>query len=349
MFGIAKKQTGVATRWTSEIADNVIALAWSPDSAFVAAAAVSGPITLFDAASGAVRHELAGHGFGTTAIAWHPSEPLLASAGQDGKIRIWGVESGLERAQMVGGAAWVEQIAWSPDGAYLASAAGKKLRFWDRTGVLLQECVDHASTIADLAWKPTPLRGKNQPALATASYGGIRLWRPTQAEPTREFVWKGSSLVLQWSPTAAYIATGDQDSTVHFWITTSGKDLQMYGYPGKVKELAWDQAGRFLATGGSPTVVIWDCSGKGPENTKPLMLEGHTDSLTALQYQPRGALLASGGADGLVMLWQPTASKRPLATMEHADSVASLVWSPDNTLLAIGGAAGAVRLLEVGM
>ena len=121
----------------------------------------------------------------------------------------------------------------------------------------------------------------------------------------------------------------------------------MYGYPGKVKELAWNESGRFLATGGSPTVNVWDCSGKGPENTKPLMLKGHTDSLTALQYQSQGALLVSGGADGVVLLWQPTASKRPLATIEHANPVASVAWSPNNNLVAIGGDAGAVLLLAV--
>ncbi len=347
MVAQAKKQTGtLAARWTSELSDHVIALAWSPDSTTLAAASVSGPITLFDAITGAVRHQLPGHGFGTTALAWHPTEPLLASAGQDGTVRVWGAESGLERAQMAGGAAWVESLAWSPDGTYLATASGKKLRFWDSAGTLIQECADHDATIVHIGWKPIAQRGKNLPVLATASYGGIRLWSPSRAEVAREFVWKGSSLVLQWSPDGAYIATGDQDSTVHFWITKTGRDLQMYGYPAKVKELAWDCTSRYLATGGSDTVIVWDCSGKGPENSKPIMLKGHTDMLTTLQYQPRGPLLMSGGADAQVMLWQPNASRRPLAMVACADPIATLAWSPSSTLVAVGGAAGAVMLLE---
>ena len=38
----------------------------------------------------------------------------------------------------------------------------------------------------------------------------------------------------------------------------------MYGFPTKVLELSWNSTGRWLATGGSSSVILWDCSGKGP-------------------------------------------------------------------------------------
>ena len=41
--------------------------------------------------------------------------------------------------------------------------------------------------------------------------------------------------MIPWSPDGKYIATGDQDSTVHFWIMSTGDDLQMSGYPTKVR------------------------------------------------------------------------------------------------------------------
>ena len=87
-------QPRMEARWRQSVGDHVIALAWSPDGSVVAAAAVSGPITLHDMTNGAVRHTLPGHAFGTAALSWHPKEPFLASAGQDGKVRVWNTTDG---------------------------------------------------------------------------------------------------------------------------------------------------------------------------------------------------------------------------------------------------------------
>ncbi len=111
------------------------------------------------------------------------------------------------------------------------------------------------------------------------------------------FAWKGSILTLAWSPDGRYLVHGDQDATVHFWVLASGKDYQMWGYPTKVRELAWDHTSRYLATGGGPVVVVWDYAGKGPQSSKPLMLEAHEDFLSALAFQHTGPLLASGGIE----------------------------------------------------
>src|SRR5260221_14213499 len=43
-----------------------------------------------------------------------------------------------------------------------------------------------------------------------------------------------------------YIATGDQDSTVHFWKVASGRDLMAQGYATKVRNLSWDSSSRYL-------------------------------------------------------------------------------------------------------
>jgi WD40 repeat protein len=158
--------------------------------------------------------------------------------------------------------------------------------------------------------------------------------------------WKGSTLVVAWSPDGRYIATGDQDATVHFWVVKSGEDLQMWGYPTKVRELSWDGASRYLATGGGPAVTVWDCSGKGPAGTTPLSLEAHEDYVSALAFQGAGPLLASGGEDGIVALWRPGASKMPRALENLGAAVSGLAWSPDDRAVAAGGEDGGVAALE---
>lgn len=351
-------------RWRAEIDDHVIALAWSPDGRTLAAAAVSGPITIYDAATGAARVTLAGHDFGTTAISWSACGRHFASAGQDGMIRLWDLEAGAPRLELRGGAAWVERLAWTPaarqrypanvprgknatpaapppsvdDAPLLASAAGRVVRLWDTDGALVREWNQHSSTVADLAWKP------GARLLAVATYGGLTLYLPEAEEARARYQWQGSTLVIAWSPDGAYIATGDQDSTVHFWYAATGEDLQMWGYPTKVRELAWDPASRWLATGGGADVTVWNCSGKGPAGTRPLQLQAHDDRVSALAWQARGALLASGGADGLVILWRPDRGTRSVAETGFNVEVTALAWSPDDRMLAVGTATGSVAL-----
>ncbi len=341
MFGIGNTPTRrpkLLRRWQASLDDHVIALAWSPDGQTLAAAAVSGPVTLFDGRTGRVRHALPGHGFGTAALAWHPQGHLLASAGQDGKAIVWDRATGRLHRALDGGAAWVERVAWHPAGTWLATAAVRTVRLWDAAGQFVREFGPHPSTVADIRWAP------DGSALAAAAYGQLALWRPERTEPAGVFRWKGSILALAWSPDGKYIATGDQDCTVHFWTVATGQDLMMSGYPTKVRELAWDPTSRYLATGGGPAPCVWDVSGTGPEGTEPVQLEGHQDNVTALAFQHAGPLLASAGAEGLALVWHPEKSRRPLARATAPAALTQLAWSTEDQRLAVATAAGAVTV-----
>ena len=335
-------QPPIKALWRSNIDDHPIGLAWSPDGQLLAVAEVSGPITLFNGVDGSVQRRLSGHDFDTMAISWHCDSRLLASVGQDGKVRLWDAETGLQRAEMAGGSSWVERVAFSPAGDWLVSAAGRKLRLWNDRGDLIREYPDANSTITDIKWRHD---GKQ---FAISAYNGVVLYDPTKAEPLRRFEWQGSTLTLAWSPDSKYIATGDQDSTVHFWIARTGQDLQMWGYETKVLELAWSFNSRYLATGGGTQAVIWDCSGKGPENTRPQMLEGHQQLIKHLQFQRRGMLLASGGNEGMLAIWQVKKKKTAmLADAVFKAPIAGLAWSPDDHRIAVADESGTLSIAAV--
>lgn len=325
--------------WVDEgLGEHVIALEWSPDGRAVAAAAVGGPIIVLDGRTGERLAALNGHGFGTTALSWSANSRRLASSGQDGKVRIWDPAAGRLHAECDGGSAWVERVAWCPAASLLASAAGRKLRLWDGDGRPVRSLPDHPSTIADIRWKP------GSRALASAAYGRLALWMPDRDEPVRRFEWKGSMLVLAWSPDGRYIATGNQDSTVHFWETKTGEDLQMWGYPTKVRELAWDPTGRFLATGGGPDACVWDFSGKGPARTQPLQFRLKGALVTALAFRPKvpEPLLAAGFADGSMGLWRLGRKATRVDLFQLDAAMAQMAWRPDGKVLALATEAGGV-------
>ncbi len=333
---IAPREGTLGVRWRAKVEDCAIALGFSPAGDALAAAAASGPVAVLDRASGAGRHALAGHRNGTMDLDWSADGRRLATAGQDGLVRLW--EGGALAGELPGGSEWVERVAFQPRGATLASAAGRRLRLWRADGGLEHDFAPHASTVCDIGWRP------DGGELVSAAYGGLTFWRPGSPEAVRRLEWKGSILALAWSPDGRHLATGDQDATVHFWIVAQGKDLQMSGYPAKVRELSWDSGGRYLATGGSPLVTIWDTGGRGPEGTRPQQLEGHEGFLSALAWQRRSGYLASGCRAGRVVVWHPSRSKRPLAALDFGSSITRLEWSPDDRALAIAAADGTVAV-----
>lgn len=334
-------------RWRIVVDGHIICLRWAPHGGWLAAATADGPITILSAA-GERLYELPGHTMGTIALDWHPDGRLLASVGQDGCVRLWDSATGTQVQVLHHATSWVERVRYHPSGRYLAAAAGKELWVWDALAHRVCTHRDHASTIADIAWKP----GTEQ--IAAVAYGGTTLWALDNPMPLRRYPWKGSSLVLAWSPDATMFATGDQDQSVHFWYADTGRDLQMWGYETKMRELAWDPSSRYLATGGGSDPVVWDtrASKKGPEGSKPVMLNLHTAYLSALTYQHAEtkvapALLASAGQDGLVALWCPTRGQQPLAKHGFNTPVSQLAFSPDDRALAVGAEDGTLALLAL--
>jgi len=340
-----EKAAELALVWAGEVGDHVIGMGISGNQRWLAAASISGPVKVFAIDTGSCRHRLSGHPPGTLSLAWHPRLPVLASSGQDGKIRLWDGEEGQLLGAFPGGAGWVERAVWHGGGKWLASAAGRRVRMWRHEPAgglsLWYESPEHASTVADLGWCPTG----RKPLLASAAYGQMRFWQPDQSEPVRRFEWKGAVLKLVWSPDGRFVATGEQDATIHFWIARTGRDLQMWGYAQKVRELAWDAASRYLATGGGWRVTVWDCGGKGPAGSRPIELDVHPEPVAALAFHPRRPLLASGCGAGVIGLWS-LGRRQLLGKAFLPAGISQLCWSADGGLLAVGTEVGSVAVFR---
>jgi WD40 repeat protein len=178
----------------------------------------------------------------------------------------------------------------------LATGAGKQLRFWSARGRLLEKAEPHEGTIAALFWLPDGLTA------CTASYGGLRFHAPGTAKAQRTLDCKGSHLAAAPRGDGHFIASGTQEGTVQVWRLKTGKVLEMSGYPGKVRALAWSPSGGLLATCASGAVVLWSFRGKGPAGQKPEMLKGVAGRASALAFFGERALLCAG-EDGALHAW----------------------------------------------
>ena len=331
--------------WHAKLDDFITQIAWSPDGALLAAASVSGQVAIYEVAKQRPLHLLEqAHADGCDALAWRPDGKALATAGRDGKWRLWDAAEGKQLAEHETGAAWPEHAVWSAPGkggSRLAISAGSKVSLWDEQGEPIGEPSSLTRAVVDLAWV---IGGRT---LALTISTGIFLREDGTNEEGRAFMARDPILGMAMSPSGKWLLTGNQDCSIHVWNTDSGAEMHMRGYAAKVRQLAWHRGSRWVATGGGPTIPVWDCSGRGPEGRTPTMLEWHTDQITALHYQPNGDWLASGARDGGVAVWSPTQRETLITGGKISSGVTRVAWSPDGKLLAASGEAGEVQILAV--
>lgn len=318
--------------WILDLGEPVASLSVSPDGSHAAVIGTEGNAWIVNAAEGRVTRTFRAHEEGGFRAGWSPAGNVVATSGQDGQIGLWDPLTGERIQSFPAGAAWAEQLAWAPRGDELAVSAGKVLTLWKPSQGVVHTLKDHKSTIAALAWRADGSR------LAAACYGGVAVYDPASGRKTDDLPWKTSLVSLAISPDSRWVVAGTQELSVQIWPLPfrEGEELAMSGYSAKVRDLAWHQSGRYLATGGGEEIMVWDCSGAGPAGTTPRILQGHGGKVSALAYQRVGHVLASGAQDGTILFWNAGKSSQPLRMVRLAAAVTALQWAPDGKKVLVG-------------
>ena len=329
--------------WRLRLEEHIRSFAWAPDGTRVAVALADGILAVVSLAEGKLERVFEAHRHGAQAVAWMPFPAVIVTGGEDGNVKWWRALTGELICERPGGAAWVEHVKCSPDGLFVATAAGKHLRVWNASGEQVFASDAHASSITSLAWR------NDSHAVVTTNSGGVQVFELRSTQPISTLPGQAIYLNCAWSPDGKHLAAGAQENSVTYWKLPLGKKkpaLHMSGYPGKVRPLAWDRTSRLLATGGGELVTVWDVSGKGPRGTKPEQLAGHETKLTALTFQTRGDVLASGCQEGRVCLWHPAQTDKGLCAAKLESEITQLAFSPDGKQLLIATADGQLQLIR---
>ncbi len=212
-----------------------------------------------------------------TAAAISLDSTLVATGCVDGMIYLWNVETQVLLHTFIGHTGLINALAFSPDKTCLVSAGGHKMEIKEQDGEVYIFC------------------DGNNPGDQTAKVWDIRtgteiasLQHPTGVQE------------VVFSPDGKCLATSSEIN-VNLWdIKTWKKNVTLEDV--RAESFVFSPNNSLLAVGGrgrNAKIEIWDV-----ETTKLIVeFSGHKSAVESVAFSPDGTLLASGGFDGVIYLW----------------------------------------------
>jgi WD40 repeat protein len=234
---------------------------------------------------------------------------------------------------------WIDNVALHPDGA-VAWSVGKTA--FVRGGKGEDKSFEVPSTVGGLAFAPKGVR------LAIAHYNGVSLWFPNMAANAEVLEWAGSHLGVVFSPDNKFLVTAMHEPALHGWRLADNRHMRMSGYPGRVRSMSWSAGGKFLATSGADSVIMWPFASKdGPMGKEPAMLAPLQARVSVVACHPKQDILAAGYSDGTILMVRMGDGAEILVRRRGTGQVAALAWNAKGTLLAFALEDGEAGLLEL--
>jgi WD40 repeat protein len=263
----------------------------------------------------------------------------IVTGGDDGKLVSIDAKRAIETIATDAKRRWIDNVAIHPDGA-VAWSVGKTA--FVRPPKDEEKSLDVPSTVGGLAFAPKGLR------LAVAHYNGVTLWFPNMAAKPEFLEWKGSHLAVTFSEDNRFLVTAMHESALHGWRLADSRHMRMTGYPSRVRSMSWSAGGKFLATSGSDTVILWPFGSKdGPMGKEPAMLAPLQAKVTAVACHPRDDILLAGYSDGTILMVRIGDGAEILVRKNAGEPVSALAWNAKGTILAFATEDGDAGLMTL--
>jgi len=228
---------------------------------------------------------------------------------------------------------WVTSIATTPEApdTILSGSRDKTIIVWDlgrdgeNYGTPKRRLKGHSHFVQDVV-----ISSDGQFALSGSWDHTLRLWEINRGITTRRFVGHSKDVLsVAFSADNRQIVSGSRDRSIKLWNTLGECK---YTIDGENAHTEWVSCVRFSPNTQTPLIVSagWDGLIKvwNLNNCKlRTNLIGHTGYINTVTVSPDGSLCASGGKDGVAMLWEVNEGKH-LYSLPAGDQINALVFSP---------------------
>ena len=363
---------------------HIVSCAWSADGRWIVSGAYSptGTVAIWDAnlnSDTSTPIRTWEHGAGLYAVAVSSDGTYISTGSKDFTAKLWDFTGNLLHTLTHGDE--LHGLTFSPDATRLATGCGLPiLSVYDTsTGNLLGTYPGHTAGITKLRYTA------NGDKIQTASYDGTaRLWasdgtllKTFQSDPKNPYIGMKLTNNEQFMVAAGFGQTVDiWDMNTNALLTTIPMGEQIYDLAvsaddayvfaalknGVITKAALGPcaARHVLRTLHTPANVVFSLAVTeqlvAVASDSVIRLFGH-DGSSIRQYQASGrpfgvslsldeTLLAAGGSNKCVELWDATISGNPLHTLSASDVVYDVQISPDRQYVAAAGVGGFLRIWE---
>jgi hypothetical protein len=284
------------------------------------------------------------HASRVSALAVRADGSLLASSGGS-VVKLWHLPDGKPLKALTGHSGVVGPLSISGDGALLASGGVEEqddtIKLWSLPEGNLQTMLTstYLTGVRALAFAP------DAKVLASVGLGSSTF----NNEVTLWDLPAGTATHLPSMATELEAVAVSNDGKTIVAAGYSQVEIRALPAPTKPRSLpgrypiAVSRDGLLLAYGGGGASIASIRVVDLPDGTVPRTLGSHPGGFIALAFSPSGKLLASGGYDHKILLWN-VADGALLKTLEaHTDWVTALAFSPDETLLLSGSQDKSIR------
>lgn len=272
------------------------------------------------------------HDGGVLALAPHPSGHGFISSGDDGAVMLTSDDASVSKFASFGGK-WVEKLAAYGDAKtqLVACGVGKKLILVDGKGRTLKT-VEHPSSVTGIDFDA---KGKR---VAASHYNGVSIWFvASKTDNPRVLEWKGSHIGVCFNPDGDHVVSAMQENALHGWRLTDGQNMRMAGYPAKTASLSFTRNGKWLASSGAESIVLWPFFGGGPMGKAPTELAGGDGVIcSVLDAHPVQEAVAAGFNDGLVVMADVASARILPICAPGRGTVTAMAWNGSGSHLAFG-------------
>jgi WD40 repeat protein len=335
-----------AVRWTQP-GYNIMSLAFSPDSRWVAAADANSVALVFDAATGTQRPQPGNIAVGGVwAVAFSPDGQSVAAGGGDNALHLFAADTGKQ--------AWsttvdpqngpVGSVAFSADGQWIAALTPGTAGVFGADGStrFAQPTQFSGSTVT---FSPTLRHIAISSLIVMDAAKGTVYWQATVGQTTSP---------AGYSDDGRWIAVGFSDPTGAHAGLVNVYDMAVEQarreYSGPVTWVTTNTAGMRLAAAASAgqtsagqteqTATIFQA------DTGDLLLERvHPGVVTSIAFSPDSQFFATGSTDANARLYQ-TISGVPVWKIAHGGPVNAVTVSSDNGWVATASSDRFARVLS---
>jgi RNA polymerase sigma factor (sigma-70 family) len=161
----------------------------------------------------------------------------------------------------------------------------------------------------------------------------------------------GGVLWAVFCPDGKALLTGGEDGTVRQWRLTDGREVRRFGGP---RFGAPGFVGRSAAlSGDGKRLAAWEQEPSGvailgvATGKVGVRIRVAAKGSSCLAWSPDNRVLAAGGEDGTLRLWDAKTGRGLRSVAAHKRRIDCVAFSPDGKTLATAGRDGALRLIAV--